>query len=258
MTNFTKAILDTRTMAKRNLLKSFSNSDRLIENIIAPVMTMLIFVFVLGGAVGGTTGEISYVNYVVPGVILLCIGQCSTSTAVSISIDIEKGIIDRFRSMPIAKSSVLTGHVLEAVLRTILTTVLIIGVAFLIGFRPSAGIVEWLIIAALLLLFCLAITWVAIVYGLVVKGAEGANSFTMFIMLFTYLSSGFIPTDTLPAVLQAFAENQPMSPIINSIRGLLLNNELQNNLVLAFIWCLALLVIGYTVAMQLYKKKLVK
>ena len=256
MTTFIKAIHDTKIMAKRNLLKSVRNPDTVLLNIAIPIMNMLTFVYVLGGAI--STGNSNYTNYIVPSIILLCIGQCGSTTAVGISMDIEKGIIARFRSMPLAKSSVLTWHVLEAMIRTIFTVILILLVALLIGFRPSADITGWVIVTFLLLLFAFTITWVAVAFGLMVGSAEGAGAFIIFMMIFIYLSSGFVPTGTLPKVLRVFAENQPMTPIIESICALLLGTELNNNLVLTLVWCVGLLIVFYTLAIKLYKKKLNK
>lgn len=254
MSALIKTLLETKTMTKRNIWKSLRNPDRIIENLIAPVLTMLIFIFVLGGAIGGAT-EMNYVNYVVPGVLILCIGQSSTSTAIGISSDIKKGIVDRFRSMPIAASAVLNGHVIESVIRTMLSVVIVFLIALLVGFRPEATVTAWLLAIAMLLLFTITITWISIVYGLFVKGPEGAGSLTMFVMLFTYLSSGFIPTQTLPYALRIFAENQPMTPIIETIRRLLLSQPLEHYLPIAVAWCVGLLVIAYILAMKLYKNK---
>lgn len=258
MNTLTRAFLDTKTMTKRNLLKSFSSPDTLIENVISPVFTLLIFVFVFGGAmnIGTSTGD--FINFVVPGVLALCIGQCSTSTAVSVSLDIHQGIIDRFRSMPIAKSSVLTGRVVEAVLRTLLTTILVTGIAVLIGFRPAAGLGGWLGAVVLLTLFSLTINWIAVAFGLFVKSPEGAGGFTMFVLLFAYLSAGFIPTETLPYVLRIFAENQPLTHVIISVRAFLLNTDPGNSLPIAILWCVGLMIVAHIVSMQIYKWKLTR
>lgn len=258
MTTLTRAITDTITMAKRNLRKSLNSPDKLVENVMAPVCTLLIFVYVLGGAMQGTMQGISYVNYIVPGIFLLCIGECSTTTAISVSMDMEKGIIDRFRSMPIAQSSVLTGRVLEAVFRSMLTLALIIAVAFMTGFRANAGVMAWLGVLGLCFLFSLTITWIAVLFGLLVKHAENASVFAMFIMLFSYLSSGFIPTSTLPTILRVFAENQPMTPMIEAVRALLLGLPLEQNHLWAILWCVGLLAVAYLLAIQIYKRKLNK
>ncbi|WP_251867213.1 ABC transporter permease [Enterococcus malodoratus] len=254
MTTFAKSMSETKTMTKRNLWKSLSNPDRLIENVIAPIMTMLVFVFVLGGAMSQST-DIRYVNYIVPGALVLCIGQCSSATAAGISADIQKGIIDRFRSMPISSTSVLNGHVFESTIRTFFSVILIFIVALLVGFQPNASLSAWLATLGILLLFTFTITWISVAYGLLMKGPEGASSLTMFVMLFTYLSSGFIPTTTLPSFLRVFAENQPMTPIVETIRRLMLAQPLDNHLFLTIIWCSFLLIGAFIMAMKLYRRK---
>jgi len=255
MSALTKIFSETKTMTKRNLWKSMKNPDRLIENLVSPIMTMLVFVFVLGGAMSYST-DMSYVNYVMPGVLILCIGQCSTAAAIGISTDIQKGIVDRFRSMPITASSVLNGHVVESVIRSMISLLVIFLISLLVGFRPKASLTSWLLAFVLLILFTVMITWVSVAYGLFVKSAEGAGSLTMYIMLFVYLSSGFIPTQTLPTVLRVFAENQPLTSIIESLRRLLLSDPLGNYLLLAIIWCIGILVVSFIAAMRLYKNKM--
>ena len=254
MTIIAKTINETKTMTKRNLWKSLNNPDRLIENIITPIMNMLLFVFVLGGSLSSTTGT-NYVNYIVPGVLLLCIGQCCTSTAISISTDIHKGIIDRFRSMPISTSSIMNGLVLESVLRTIISTCVMLLVALIIGFRPEATFSGWLLTMVLLLLYSLMITWFSILYGLVIKGPEGAGSFTMVIVVLTYLTSGFISPATLPTVLKVFAENQPINSIVEALRVLLSGNHLDNNFLIAVSWCLFLMIILMFLSFKLFNVK---
>lgn len=257
MSPLTKTFLETKTMTKRNLWKSFNNPDRLMENLIAPIMTMLIFVYVMGGAMSYAMDG-NYVNFVVPGILLVSIGQSSTSTAISVSTDIKKGIVDRFRAMPITTFSFLSGHVIESVIRTMFSFVVTLMVAYLVGFRPEASWVSWLLALSLIFLFSITITWIAVAYGLAVKGPEGSSSLNLFVMLFIYLSSGFIPIDTLPRPLQIFAEHQPMTFLIEAIRRLLLNHPTENYVWLAFIWCLGLLVVASVLAFQLYKRKVNK
>jgi ABC-type polysaccharide/polyol phosphate export systems, permease component len=257
MKTWQKTILETKTMTKRNLWKSLRNPDRIIENFIAPVMTMIIFIFVLGGAMGGVT-DMNYTNYIVPGVLILCIGQCSTATAVGISSDVQQGIIDRFRSMPIASQAVLNGHVIESVIRTTISIIIVFLISLLVGFRPEFSLYAWFLAFIVLLLFTLMITWMAVAYGLFVKSSEGASSLAMFIMMFIYLSSGFIPTQTLPKALRIFAENQPVTSIIESVRRLLLSQQLENYLYIAIIWCVGILIVAYALAMHLYKTKVNK
>lgn len=254
MRTLSNSIAEALTMTKRNLWKSLRNPDRVLENIIAPTMTLLLFVYVLGGAMSNST-DIDFVNYVVPGSLILCIAQCSVTTAIGVSTDIQKGIVDRFRSMPISTASVLTGHVIESVIRTIVSLILIFIVAFVVGFQPNASLSSWILVFILLLLFAVMVTWISVVYGLLVKSPEGASSLNMFITVLVYMSSGFIPTHTLPSILRAFAENQPITWVIEALRRLLLSQPLENYFVMAVICCISILVIAYVTALHLYKTK---
>lgn len=254
MRTLSNSIAEAFTMTKRNLWKSLRNPDRVLENIVAPTMTLLLFVYVLGGAMSNST-DIDFVNYVVPGALILCIAQCSVTTAIGVSTDIQKGIVDRFRSMPISTASVLTGHVIESVLRTIVSLIFIFIVAFLVGFQPNASLGSWILVFILLLLFAIMVTWISVVYGLLVKSPEGAGSLNMFITVLVYMSSGFIPTHTLPSILRIFAENQPITWIIEALRRLLLSQPLENYFVMAVICCISILVIAYVTALHLYKSK---
>lgn len=247
------SLQDSITMFKRCMKLSLRNLDAFLTGIGTPVLMMLLFVYVLGGAIH--VGEMNYVDYLVPGIILQCIGQCGSTTAISINNDSRMGIIDRFRSMPISDTSILSGHAMAAMIRNIITALLIILIAFIIGFRPKAGIMEWIIVAALLLLFMAVITWISIIFGLISNSAESANGITALIMFLPYLSSGFAPTETMPTVLRIFAENQPMTPIIESMRSLLINGLLDKNFLSAVLWCLSLLIIAYVSAVKIYKKK---
>lgn len=247
------SIQDTVTMFQRCMFLSLRNLDAFLTGIGTPVLMMLLFVYVLGGAIN--VGNVNYVDYLVPGIILQCIGQCGSTTSISVNNDLKKGIIDRFRSMPIASWSVLTGHALAAMVRNIITAVLILGMAFLIGFRSKAGIVQWMIVIGILLLFMAAITWLSILIGLISSSAESANGISAFTMFLPYLSSGIVPTETMPTVLRAFAENQPMTPIIESIRSLLMNTTLDKPLFLAIIWCVGIFLAAYVGAVTVYKKR---
>ncbi|MCH1983855.1 ABC transporter permease [Ruminococcus sp. OA3] len=244
---------DSRTMSERCILLSLRNPDAFLTGIGTPILMMLLFVCVLGGAM--KTGSANYVDYLVPGIILQCIGQCGCTTAVSVNIDLKGGMVDRFRSMPVAASSVLAGHVFAAMVRNIITAVLVFGMAFLIGFRPSAGGAQWLIVAGILLLFMAAMTWISMILGLIAGGAESANGISAVIMFLPYLSSGFAPTETMPAALRFFAERQPMTPIAESIRSLLINAELDACFLPAVLWCVGLLIAAHAGAVMIYKKK---
>jgi ABC-2 type transport system permease protein len=257
MTTVTKTLLETKTMTKRNLIKSIKNPDKIYGNIIGPVMTMLIFVFIMGGAMGYVV-DFNYTNFVVPAVLLVTIGQCAAATAVGISTEMQEGVVDRFRSMPITIFSFLNGQVFESVIRTIFSFIITLIAGFIVGFRPEAGVLAWLGALGILLLFTVTITWASIVAGLMAKDPEGAGGSIMLILLFTYLSSGFIPTETLPLAVRAFAENQPVTFVIESVRRLLLNQPLEGHVPIAILWCVGVLVVSYIAGVMLYKRKVMK
>ncbi|MBO1306856.1 ABC transporter permease [Enterococcus sp. 669A] len=254
MTTITKSFLETKTMTKRNLLKSLNNRDRLIDNLVTPILDLLLFVFVLGGAMGQVV-EVRYVDYIVPGTFLMCAAQCSTAVAASISSDLQKGIVDRYRSMPISISSFLNGHVIESVIRTIVSLILMLVVALVIGFRPQTTLVNGLLVIALLLLFSFTITWVSAVYGLLIKGPEGVGSLTIFVLGFSYLSSALLPTNTFPKIIKLFAENQPVTPVVEAVRRLLLSQPVEGNYLKAVYWCLGLSAVFIILANRLFNKK---
>lgn len=250
------SVLDFLTMFKRCVLLSFRSPDMLLTGILNPVLLMILFVYVLGGAMD--VGDYNYINYIVPGVIIQCIGQCASITSVSVNSDMTRGIIDRFRSMPIARSSLLTGHALAAAVRNIVTTAAVIGVALLMGFRPEAGAVQWLIVMGILILFILAITWISVIFGLISGSAESATSLSIITIVLPYLSSGFVPTESMPSGLRAFAENQPMTPIIEAVRSLMMNTSTDGKLLSAVLWCAGMLAASYITAVNIYKKRLAK
>ena len=250
------AVMDSFTMFKRCMLLSFRNLDSLITGILIPVLMMFLFVYVFGGSMN--VGDGSYVNYIVPGVILQCVGQCAAITAISVNNDMKKGIIDRFRSMPITKSSVLTGHASAAIIRNMVTTALVIGVALLIGFRPTANITQWLVVIGILFIYIMAITWLSIIFGLVSNSAESAQVISIVILLLSYFSSGFVATESMPTALRAFAENQPLTPIIETIRSLLMNTLTDGNMIIAITWCIAIFAVSYMIAVQIYRRRLAK
>src|SRR5215470_11692240 len=213
------ALRDAGIMIVRGVRLSARNTDALITSLVLPIMMMILFVYLFGGAINTGT---KYVTYVVPGVIMLCAGFGSATTAVSVSQDMTGGIIDRLRSLDVGGPAVLTGHVAASVVRNAASTLLVLGVALAIGFRPTAGPLEWLAVAGVLLAFVLAISALAAAIGLVAKSPEAANGFTFFVMFLPYASSAFVPVDTMPGWLQGFAEHQPVTPVIETVRGLLL------------------------------------
>ena len=257
MSTLTKTLLETKTMTKRNLMKSIKNPDKIMSNVIAPIMTMLIFVFVMGGAMGYVV-DFNYTNFIIPGVLILSIGTCAATTAIEISSEMQRGTVDRFRSMPISIFSFLSGQVLESVMRTVFSFSIVLIVAFVVGFRPEASFLAWLGAISLLVLFSVTITWVCVVLGLMAKDPEGAGGSVMFILLFTYLSSGFIPTETLPVALRIFADNQPVSHVINGVRGLLLDLPTDGAILIAVLWLVIILLVSYGLAVRMYQRKVMK
>lgn len=245
---------DTMTMSGRCLLLSKRNPDIILTSLVAPILMMILFAYVLGGAMN--VGKPSYVNYIVPGIILQSIGQCAATTAISVSTDIKTGIIDRFRTMPIKKSSILAGHVLESFIRNTIAAMLVIIVAFIVGFRPEASLAGWLIVLFTLFLYIFAISWVSVFFGLLAKSPEGAGAFSVFAIALPYLSSGFVPTDTMPKALRIFADHQPMTPIIDTLRSALLGeNPNMNTFLLAVCWCIILMLAFYILSVRVFKNK---
>jgi ABC-2 type transport system permease protein len=252
MTTLTNAASDSAAMVGRSVKHTVRNLESLLMSVVLPVVLMLMFVYVFGGAIdpGG-----NYANYVVPGIILLCTGYGAASTAVDVAQDMAEGVVDRFRSMPILSSAVLTGHVVASLARNALATVLVIGVAYLTGFRPDAGALEWLAAAGVLLLWVLALSWVAVCFGLLARTVEGANGFTFLVLFLPYLSSAFVPTATMTAGLRAVAAHQPVTPITETLRGLLLGTPIGSYGWQAVGWCAGLLVAAYAAATVLFRRR---
>lgn len=243
---------DMRAMVGRSVRLSVRNVDALITALALPVILMLLFVYLFGGAIDTGT---EYVTYVVPGVILLCAGFGSSLTAVAVSQDMTGGIIDRFRSMDIGGPAVLTGHVVASVTRNLLSTVLVLAVAFLIGFRPHAGPAQWLAALGVLVVFVIAFSWLSAAIGLVARSPEAANGFSFFVTFLPYPSSAFVPIDTMPSWLHGFAEHQPFTPVIESMRGLLLGTPVGNAPWLALAWCGGILVAAVTASGFLFRRR---
>jgi ABC-2 type transport system permease protein len=243
---------DSLTFIGRSLRHSVRSIDALLTAILLPVAIMLMFVYVFGGAidVGGR-----YVDYVVPGIIVLCAGFGSAGTAVAVSLDMTTGVIDRFRTLPISSAAVLTGHVTASVLRNILSALLVLGVALLAGFDPQAGPLEWLAAAGLLLALMTAISWLAACFGLLAKSVEAANAITFVAAFAPYLSSAFVPADTMPSGLSWIAEHQPVTPIADTLRGLMLGQPVGNEAIVAIAWCAAGIVVGRLGAAYLFARR---
>ncbi|OIA99575.1 multidrug ABC transporter permease [Paenibacillus sp. LC231] len=236
----------------RSLRHSIRNAEAMITAMMLPIMLMLLFTYVFGGALD-PSGQ--YVDYVVPGIILLCAGFGSSSTAVDVSQDMTNGIIDRFRTMPIQSISVITGHVVASLARNMLATFVVIAVALLVGFRPSAGLLEWILAIGLIALFIFAFTWLYAAIGLVAGSPAAAGSYGFALLFLPYLSSAFVPTETMPTWLQGVASNQPITPVIESIRGLLTGGSIQDHIGWAIGWCLFILVGSMVWGMWTFKRK---
>jgi ABC-2 type transport system permease protein len=236
----------------RSLLHSLRDGESLVMAIMLPVLLMVLFTYVFGGAIDPSGG---YVDYVVPGIILLCAGFGAASTAVYVANDMKAGIIDRFRTMPLRASAVLTGHVVASLLRNLLATGVVIGVALLVGFRPTAGVWGWAGAVALIALYILAITYLFAAIGLAAGSPEAANGYGFIILFVPYLSSAFVPVTTMPEWLQWVAENQPVTPIIEALRSLLLGTPMDDNAWLAVGWCLAILIVSFAWGAWLFRRK---
>jgi ABC-2 type transport system permease protein len=243
---------DALTMSGRCLRLSRRNPEALLTSLMLPVMLMLLFVYLFGGAIDTGT---QYVTYVVPGLLLLCAGYGASVTAVSVSNDMAGGIVDRFRSLDVGGASFLAGHVTASVARNAASTALVLGVGLLIGFRPHADVLEWVAAAGVLLAFVLALSWLAAVIGLLARSPEGANGFTFFVMFVPYPSSAFVPVHTMPSWIQGLAGHQPVTPVIETIRSLLLGTPAGSSPWQALAWCAAILTVSITVAGVLFRRR---
>jgi ABC-2 type transport system permease protein len=259
MSTFSLAARDSATMLRRNLRHMLRYPSMTLMLAGMPVIFLLIFVYVFGGTLGAGLGGASggraeYVNYVTPGIVLMTIAGAATGTAVSVAMDMTEGIVARFRTMAISRASVLTGHVVGSVIQTLLSMAIVVGVALLIGFRPTASPLRWVAATGMLTLLVLALTWLSVALGLVSKTVESASNAPMPLMLLPFLGSGFVPTDSMPAGLRWFAEYQPFTPVIESLRGLLLGTPIGNSAILATAWCAGITLVGYLWAKKLFNR----
>jgi ABC-2 type transport system permease protein len=256
---------DSITMLNRNLLHMIRYPGLSIFTIGGPVVILLLFVFVFGGTFGAglpgvdpAGGREAYLAYVVPGILLITIAGTAGGTATTVSMDMTEGITARFRTMAISRAAVLAGHVLGNSIQAIIAVVLVLGVGLLVGFRPTAGPIEWLAAAGLIVLIAYAINWLGVAMGMQAKSVETASNLPLILTILPMLGSGFVPTASMPAGLQWFAQYQPFTPFIETIRGLLLGTPLGWNPVLAIGWCIVITVAGYAWSMALYERKSVR
>jgi ABC-2 type transport system permease protein len=248
-------IQDTWTMAKRSLRHTIRSMDTIITVVITPIAMMLMFVYVFGSSFEKALGGVKYVDFITPAIIIMTVVSGIAYAAVRLSMDLQKGIINRFKTMPVAPSSILGGHAMSSTVSNLFSSFLVLLVALLIGFRSGAGIAEWSMFAGLLVLFTLATTWLAILFGLFAKTMEGAGAFSYILLFLIFLSSGFTPVENMAPALRWFAENQPMTPIIETMRSLLTNGTIGDSAITAIGWCVGLLIVAYFLALRVYKTK---
>jgi ABC-2 type transport system permease protein len=245
-------IRDTLVMAKRSLRHTVRSVDTIITVAATPIALMLMFVFVMGNAFNPGNG--SYINYITPGIAVMCVVSGIAYAAFRLNNDIQKGIINRFKAMPVAPASILGGHAVSSVLSNLFSVVLVMLVALLAGFRSDAGIVEWLLFGGVLTLFTLAMTWIAIFFGLIAKTAEGAGGFSYILLLLIFISSAFTPTQSMHPSLHWFAEHQPMTPIVETMRSLITSGTAGDSLWIAIAWCVGIFALCYMAAIHAFKR----
>jgi ABC-2 type transport system permease protein len=250
-----RALKDTWTMAKRSLRHIVRSPDTIITVVLTPIALLLLFVYVFGGALGQQTGSVSYVNYLTPGIIIMTVISGIAYAAYRLSADIQRGIINRFRTMPVAPSSILGGQATSSTLSNLFSSLLVLAVAIAIGFRSSAGFAEWLVFGGLVALFTLAVTWMAIFFGLLAKSAEGAGSFSYILMLLIFISPSFVPTGSMTPLLRGFANNQPLTPIVETMRSLLISGTPGGKAWIALAWCVGILIVFYLASLRLYRNR---
>lgn len=246
---------DTRVLTGRSLRHILRSPDTIITTAITPIALLLLFVFVLGGAIN-TGSDGSYVNYMLPGILLITIASGVAYTSYRLFLDLQGGIFDRFQSMPIARSSVLWAHVLTSVVANVVSVAIVIGVALVMGFRTGASVAAWFGVAGILVLFTLALTWLAVVAGLSAKTVDGASAFSYPLIFLPFISSAFVPTNSMPGPVAWFAQNQPVTSIVNTIRALFAQTAVGGDIWIALAWLVGLLAIAYLVAIAIYRRKL--
>jgi ABC-2 type transport system permease protein len=228
--------------------------DTIITTTLMPIAFMLLFVYVFGGAI--STGTDSYVNYLLPGILIITIASGISYTAYRLFLDLQSGIFERFQSMPIARSSVLWAHVLTSLAANLISVVVVVLVALLMGFRSGAGVLAWLAVAGILVVFTLALTWIAVVAGLSAHTVDGASAFSYPLIFLPFISSAFVPTDTMPGPVRAFAEHQPVTSIVNTIRDLFAQQPVGGEIWVALAWCVGILVVAYGFALLAYRRRI--
>jgi ABC-2 type transport system permease protein len=245
---------DTAVLTGRTMRHVTRSMDTIITTAITPIAIMLLFVYVFGGAIRHGSG--SYVTYLLPGILLITIASGISYTAFRLFTDMQGGIFERFQSMPIARSGVLWAHVLTSLAANVISLVVVVGVAVGMGFRSGAGVLAWLAVAGILILFTLTLTWIAVIPGLTAKSVDGASAFSYPLIFLPFISSAFVPTDTMPGPVRAFAEHQPVTSIVNTIRDLLTQQPVGTGIWTALAWCVGILVVAYIFANISYRRRI--
>jgi ABC-2 type transport system permease protein len=245
---------DTAFLLGRSLRHVTRSLDTIITTTIMPIAFMLLFVYVFGGAIKSGPG--SYVNYLMPGILLITIASGISYTAFRLFMDMKSGIFERFQSMPIARSSVLWAHVLTSLVANLTSLGVVVLVALLMGFRSGAGVLAWLAVVGILVLFTLALTWIAVIPGVSAKSTDGVSAFSYPLIFLPFISSAFVPTHTMPGAVRAFADHQPVTPIVNAIRNLLTQHPVGPDIWIALAWCVGILIVAYTFAMVTYRRRI--
>jgi ABC-2 type transport system permease protein len=258
MSTLSYAVSDSATMLRRNVRHTLRYPVMMIMSLGVPVLLLLLFVSVFGSALNAGLGDRShggtYIDYVVPGILLMTVGYGSSTTALAVNRDMTEGIIARFRTMAISRASVLTGHVLAAMIRTLVSVGLVIGVALLLGFRPTADPVRWIAAIGVIALLVLALTWLAVAIGLGARNAEGTSSFTLVVQVLPFVSSAFVSPDSMSGAVRWFAQNEPFTPIIDTLRGLLMGTAVGDSAIITVAWCAGLALVGYLWSRALFKR----
>ncbi|MET7904899.1 ABC transporter permease [Streptomyces sp. NPDC005355] len=261
MTTLSYAARDSATMLRRNLKHALRYPSMTFSVVAMPVMMLLLFNYAFGGALGAGIGGMSggvdsarYIDYVAPGIILMAATSGALVTAVGVCVDMTEGIVNRFRTMAISRASFLTGHVIGSVLQTLVSIAFVIGIALLIGFRPDATPVEWIAASGLLALLTLALTWLSAAIGLVAKTPESASNIPLPLQFLPFMGSAIVPTDSMPTGLRWFAEYQPFTPIIETLRGLLMGTAIGDSALVALAWCVGLTLVGYLWARAVFNR----
>jgi ABC-2 type transport system permease protein len=245
---------ETAALTGRSLRHITRSPDTIITTVITPIAIMLMLVYVFGGAID--TGSDSYVDYMLPGILLITIASGIAYTALRLSMDMQGGIFERFQSMPIARPGVLWAHVLTSLVANLISVVVVVLAAVVIGFRSGASVTAWLAVGGILLLFTLALTWIAVIAGLTAKTVEGASAFAYPVIFLPFISSAFVPTDSMPGAVRAFAEHQPVTSIVNAIRDLFAEQPVGSDIWVALAWCVGVLVVAYAFATLMYRRRI--